>query len=118
MNDRIRLLLDVHIWEGLTFTLQEQGYDVLHINHTPYRELEDEDLLVLASREGRAILTCNHRDFVPLARIWYEKELEHAGIILSVQLSRTAYLNQINHLLQSLSASQIHNTVRWLQEFK
>ncbi|MEM7112408.1 MAG: DUF5615 family PIN-like protein [Chloroflexota bacterium] len=118
MNGPVKLLLDVHIWEGLAATLQKQGFDVLHINHTPHRELEDEGVLEFAAQEERAVLTCNHRDFVPLARIWFEEGKPHAGIILSIQLSRTAYLQQTQKLLSTLSAAQLQNSVRWLQEFK
>ena len=34
MSMPIKLLLDEHIWEGLTGALTQQGYDVVHINNT------------------------------------------------------------------------------------
>lgn len=114
----VKLLLDEHIWEGLAEALRERGHDVIHINHTEHRGVDDEPLIALAASEGRAILTNNHRDFVPLARYWYEAEKDHAGIILSVQLPRGELLRQAHQLLTTLSANELRNTVRWLQEFK
>jgi hypothetical protein len=110
-----KLLLGEHIWEGLAVVLVEQGYDVVHLNHTEHRGIDDEPLLVLAAAQSRALLANNHRDFVPLARIWFELGREHAGIVLSVQLSRSELLKQAIRLLQTLTAGELANTVRWLQ---
>jgi predicted nuclease of predicted toxin-antitoxin system len=56
-NEPIKLLLDEHIWEGLTEALTQRGYDVVHISHTGQRGIDDEPLLALATTQGRAILT-------------------------------------------------------------
>jgi predicted nuclease of predicted toxin-antitoxin system len=112
-----KLLLDEHIWEDLAAVLGSQGYDVVHLNHTEHRGMDDEPLLALAAAQSRAVLTYNHRDFVPLARAWFEADREHAGIILSIQLPPGELLRQTRRLLQSLTADELANMVRWLQEF-
>ncbi len=112
------LLLDEHIWEGLAAALRGKGYDVVHLNHINQRSIDDEAVLSLAAAQSRALLTNNHRDFVPLARAWFEAEHPHAGIILSIQLPPGELLRQTTRLLQSLSMDELANTVRWLQEFK
>ena len=117
MGERVKLLLDEHIWEGLVFILQNQGYDVLHINHTDKRGIDDEPLLDYAASQGRAVLTNNHKDFVPLIRGWFLAEREHASVILSIQLPRGELLRQTEKMLAKLSAEELRNTVRWLQEF-
>jgi hypothetical protein len=38
----IKLLLDEHIWTGLTEALKKQGYDALHIRDTDQGGLDDE----------------------------------------------------------------------------
>ena len=114
----LKLLLDEHIWEGLAEALIQQGYDVVHLNHTTQRGIDDEPLLAYATAEGRAVLTYNSRDFVPLVRLWYEAGQEHAGVILSVQLPRGELLHQTEKLLDTLTADELKNTIRWLQEFK
>jgi hypothetical protein len=74
--------------------------------------------LVFATAQGRTVLTYNVWHFVPLVRLWYEADREHAGVIFSVQLPPSELLRQIERLLVTLSADELQNTVRWLQEFK
>ncbi len=118
MGETVKLLLDEHIWEGLEQALRERGFDVLHINHTDQRGIDDEPLFAYAASLNRALLTNNHKDFVPLVRYWFEAERQHAGLVLSVQLPRSELLRQTENLLRSLTAQELRNTVRWLQEFK
>ena len=113
----IKLLLDEHIWEGLAEALTQQGHDVVHIANTEHSGIDDEPLLDFATAEGRAVLTYNVRHFVPLVRLWYEAGREHAGVILSIQLPPGELLRQVERLLATLSADELKNTVRWLQEF-
>jgi predicted nuclease of predicted toxin-antitoxin system len=117
-GESVKLLLDEHIWEGLTEALAQRGYDVVHIRSTGRRGIDDEALLAFATAEGRAVLTYNARHFVPLVRLWYEAGRAHAGVILSVQLPPGELLRQVERLLATLSADELKNTVRWLQEFK
>ena len=114
----IKLLLDEHIWEGLAGALTQRDYDVVHLNDTEHRGIDDESLLAFATAQGRAVLTYNVRHFVPLIRLWYEAAREHAGVILSVQLPPSELMRQVERLLVTLSADELQNTVRWLQEFK
>ncbi|HID52723.1 MAG TPA: hypothetical protein EYP41_11900 [Anaerolineae bacterium] len=114
----VKFLLDEHIWEGLAEALRKRGYDVVHINHTEFRGIDDEPLLEMAAAEGRAVLTNNHRDFAPLVRFWYEDGRKHAGVILSVQLRPGILFRQVESLLESLSADELMNSIRWLQEFR
>lgn len=119
MNGRpIKLLLDEHIWEGLVEALTKRGYDAVHIIHTGQRSIDDEPLLELAAVQGHALPTYNARHFVPLVRLWYEMGREHAGVIFSIQLPPTELLTQAERFLVALSADDLKNTVRWLQEFK
>ncbi len=117
-GEPIRLLLDEHVWEGLTDALAQRGYDAAHVRREGLRGIEDEPLLERAASEGRALFTYNGRDFVPLARRWYETGRGHAGSILSTQLMPAELFRQIDRLLNALSAADIKNTVRWLQEFR
>lgn len=93
-----KLLLDEHGWHGLIPALDESGFEILHLNDTDRRSISDEDVLVFASSEGRAVLTYNTRQFVPLARQWFEEGREHSGIILSTQVSRGALLRSVRNL--------------------
>jgi predicted nuclease of predicted toxin-antitoxin system len=114
----IKLLLDEHIWTGLTEALKKRGYEALHVLDTDQSGLDDEPLLAFAASQGRAVLTYNVKHFAPLVSLWYEAGREHAGIIFSVQLPPSELLRQTLKLLETLSADGLKNTARWLQEFK
>jgi hypothetical protein len=45
----LKLLLDEHIWEGLAEALIQQGYDVVHLNHTTQRGIDDEPYVLARS---------------------------------------------------------------------
>ena len=114
----IKLLLDEHIWEGLTEALTKRGYDVIHVVNTDQRGVDDEPLLGFAAGQERAVLTYNVKHFAPLVRLWYEAGRDHAGVIFSIQLPPPDLLRQAERLLAKLSAEELKNTARWLQEFK
>jgi hypothetical protein len=114
----IKLLLDEHIWEGLMEALTQRGYAVRHIVNTDQRGIDDETLFALASAQGYAVLTYNVKHFAPLVSQWYETRRDHAGVIFSVQLPPAELLRQVLNLLTRLSAEELQNTGRWLQEFK
>ena len=118
MDEPIKLLLDEHIWVGLAEALTQRGYNVVHLNQTQQRGIDDEPLLAFAAAQERAVLTYNVRHFVPLVRLYYETEQAHAGVILSTQLPQGELQRQVLNLLATLSADELRNTARWLQEFK
>lgn len=84
----MRLLLDEHYSPLIAEQLRERGHDVTAITGAPALEgLDDESLLGVAAGEGRALLTNNVRDFVPLARAWAASGREHSGLIFTSDAS-------------------------------
>jgi len=114
----IKLYLDEHVWRELTQRLRDKGYDALHVYDVDRGGQSDESQLEFAAQEGRAILTYDAKDFVPLAELWYEAGRDHAGIIISVELEPSELLRRTLKLLETVSAEQMHNAIRYLQEFK
>ena len=76
----IKLILDEHIWKGLTKALKELGYDAISIVDID-RGAADAPILELATTLGRAVLTFNVKHFAPMSSLWYEAGRDHAGII-------------------------------------
>jgi hypothetical protein len=70
------------------------------------------------AEQGRAILTYNVKHFVPLAELWYEAGRDHAGIILSDELEQGELTRRAVNLLAAVSAEEMKNALRFLQEFK
>jgi hypothetical protein len=82
----VRLLLDAHIsGQRIAIPLREAGHDVLAADEE--RELDgwgDEELLALASDEGRVMITFDVKDFPDIARRWAEAGRRHAGLAIVV----------------------------------
>lgn len=114
----IRLYLDEHVWYGLAAALQLRGHDAIHVYDVDREGLDDEAQLAYAAEQDRALLTFNARDFEPLAVEWFFAGEEHAGIIISNQLSLGELLRRVERLLQSLSAEELQNTLRYLQAYR
>jgi hypothetical protein len=80
--------------------------------------ISDAKQLAYAAKEGRAILTHNTQDFVPLATQYFFNQKPHAGIIVSVKLQKGELIRRAQNLLLLLSAEEIANTLRYLEHYK
>ena len=76
-------MLDTHLSPALAELLRGHGVDAVAASEDPdLRSATDEELLREASRQRRALVTFNVRDYVALARRWAFEERSHAGILL------------------------------------
>jgi hypothetical protein len=82
----------------------------------------DEDHLRFAAAQGRALLSYNFHDYLPLARQWYENGQSHSGVILSFRQFRRAELGDavrlVLRLLAAVQSDHLENTIRFLDEFR
>ena len=79
---------------------------------------DDEEQLALAASEQRAIVSFNFRDFVELHERYIAGAKQHWGIILSTEERTGTLMHRLLRLLNSVTADELKNTVRWLNEFK
>ena len=80
----MKLLLDVHHSRLAAVRLRAEGHDVLAAaDRANLASLSDEDLLRFASREERAVVTENARDFDPIVRRWATIGEHHAGVVFT-----------------------------------
>lgn len=113
-----KLLLDEQIWAYLATLLREQGFDVIHVYEADLDETPDDEVLRAAVEKHRAVVTFNIKHFVPLARQYFEEGKEHYGIVVSDEIPQGELQRRVTKLLQSVSAEDLKNMVRFLQEFK
>lgn len=80
----MRLLLDANLSSRrIGGPLRTEGHDVLALSEHPELEgMHDPEVLSLAARETRILVTRNSKDFAPLLREWAEAGRHHAGCIL------------------------------------
>ncbi|HET9591544.1 MAG TPA: DUF5615 family PIN-like protein [Solirubrobacterales bacterium] len=88
----MKLLLDEMYPARLARALRDRGVDAEGVDERiPLRGLADEELLVVAAREGRALVSENVADFMRLYGEWGAAGRRHSGIViaLSSRFSRT-----------------------------
>jgi len=80
----VRLLLDAHVSGPVVGRrLEADGHDARSLDQEPELEgLEDEDVLALATEDGRILVTHNVSDFPRIMREWAAAGRSHAGVIL------------------------------------
>jgi hypothetical protein len=77
------LLLDEMFSDDIAQQLRARGHDVISIVADPALiGLPDEQVLAYATTEGRALVTPNIKDFVPLDGRYRAAGRSHAGLIL------------------------------------
>ena len=113
----IRIFTDEMIHPGLAAALRRRGYDAQGCAETgrSNQGIPDDDQLAYAASDGRAILTFNVDDFMPLDSRWKATGRVHAGIILATQIEDFGELLRrvISHLDTYPPAIQ-HDTALWL----
>ena len=118
----IKLYLDEDITSGpaLAANLRQRGFDVVSVVELGHGGWTDEEQFEYAISTGRALLTFNIKDFIPLAQNFYNNGQEFSGLIVSPQIKRAQFsllLRSILNLLNQVDEASMRNTVRFLQEF-
>jgi len=121
--NKVRLLIDEDVSRGplLAAALRQRGFDAVAVQELGKMQTPDEELLTYAAAEGRVILTFNIKDFVRHAREWQQTGRSHAGIVVSIHLTGRQFgelLRCTLNFLNSVTAEDMKNTVRFLQEFR
>jgi Domain of unknown function (DUF5615) len=77
------LLLDEMFSDTIAQQLRAKGHDVTSVVADPARVgLPDDQVLAYATTQGRALVTANIKDFVPLDGRYRAAGQSHAGLIL------------------------------------
>lgn len=113
-----KLHLNEHLSPRLSTQLQRYGFDVISTHEAGLVSEDDDVQLAYASSEQRAIVTFNFRDFVALHEQYLAGEEEHWGIILSTEETFSVLMHRLLRLLNTLSAEDLKNQIRWLNEFR
>lgn len=80
----MKLLLDTHHSLVVAERLRNEGHDVVAASDDGVlASLPDEELLRVAARAGRAVVTENARDFDRIVRGWAVSGEHHAGVVFT-----------------------------------
>jgi hypothetical protein len=118
MSKKLHLHLDADTSsKALYNALLERGHDV---TRTPTEgmpfDASDEQQLLGATAQGRAIFTYNIRDFIVLGK----RYPQHAGIVLARQqsLSMNELIHALDRVLRETNADEWVGQTRWLNDWR
>lgn len=117
----MRLLFDAHVsGKRVGAALRERGHDVRAVDEEQALEgCSDADLLDLAAQEGRILVTCNVRDFVPLIVERASLGHDHGGVLLVPRSIRHqefgVLISGVEGTLMNTAQQDWVNRVEWVQ---
>ena len=112
-----KLHLNEHLSPRLAQQLRRHSFDVTSTLESDLVSTSDREQLEFCCVERRAILTFNADHFTLLHEEFIAANKEHWGIILSTREPIGVLLHRLLRLLNSLSADELKNQIRWLNEF-
>jgi hypothetical protein len=110
----IHVFTDEMVNPRLATALLRQGYDAENCQRAgrANQGISDEQQVMYATQQGRAILTFNVADFEQLDRRWKARGLAHHGIIVSAQITNLQELiRRVKLHLDTYSPADQHNAV-------
>ena len=104
-----QLLLDEMFPQAMADQLNAKGHDVRAVVANPeFVGLPDEDILIGATEAGRALVTANIKDFMPIDARYRAANRVHAGLIMVSSKTfpqNRAYVTAITTALDALLAT-------------
>jgi len=110
--------LNEHLSPRLAEQLRQHGFDVTATLEAKRGEADDDEQLAYAASEQRALVTFNHKDFAVRHERYAAESKDHWGIILSTEETVDVLRRRLLRLLNTLTAEELKNQIRWLNEFK
>ncbi len=113
----IALYLDADVNQEFARQLRHRGVDVISARELGKYEDSDQEQLIFAISEQRAIFSFNVDHFTTLFQEYWNAGKEHYGIVVSEQISLGEMLRRTLKLLDSVSADEMKNNFKNLGEF-
>lgn len=113
--------LKIYLNENLSWkiakVLREYGYDVVSSHELGMNTKDDDVQFAFAVSEKRAVLTNNFGDFVRLCDEYLSSGKKHCGVIFTTKCKIGTIIRRLRKLLENVTAEQMKNQIRWLNEF-
>ena len=110
-----RLYFDEDADARLAEALRRRDYDIETTVEAGLLEASDEEQLLYAASQQRALVTHNIKHFPGVHATWVEAGWEHWGIIILIGHSAiSAWLRRMENLLNRFSADELQNQLLFL----
>jgi acetolactate synthase regulatory subunit len=115
------LYADEDVTDRLAVLVRQRGFEACSARDAAMVGQSDEANLLYATSHGMVLLTFNQRDYLLLAQQWMKEGRSHAGILLSDQFKSRELgelLRRVLRFLNTVPASEMVDSVRYLSEFR
>ena len=110
-----RLYFDEDADARLAAALRQRGYNVVTTAEVGLLEASDDEQLVYAASQQRALVTHNVTHFPGVHAAWIESSREHWGVVILIGHSAVrAWLRRMENLLNRFSAEELQNQLLFL----
>ncbi|NJL62505.1 MAG: DUF5615 family PIN-like protein [Methylacidiphilales bacterium] len=110
----IRLYLDEDVSVLVADLLNARGFDALTVRDAKQLQASDEEQLLYAVNQQRALVTHNRSDFEALIQSYFSTGQKHYGVILAIRRSPQEIAQRLLAILNQVTADEMENQVRYI----
>lgn len=110
----IHLYFDEDVSLGIADNLHTRGFDVLSFRDASMSGKSDDEQMLYAVSQRRAIITHNRLDFEAQHSKYIQDGLKHYGVIVAKRHKDEEVVTKILALLDAVSAEEMENQLRYI----
>jgi len=110
----IHLYFDEDVSVGIVDNLRTRGFDVLSSRAADALGKSDDDQMLYAVSQKRAIVTHNRADFELQHTKFLEQGLKHYGVIIAKRRKDAEVAAKLLSLLDDVTAEEMENQLRYI----
>ena len=110
----IHLYFDEDVSVGIVENLRTRGFDVLSVRDAGARGRSDDEQMLYAVSQKRAIVTHNRVDFEKQHVKFLENGMQHYGVIIAKRRKDTEVVAKLLELLDAVTAEEMKNQLRYI----
>ncbi len=110
----IHLYFDEDVSVGIVENLRTRGFDVLSVRDAGARGKSDDEQMLYAVSQKRAMVTHNRLDFENQHAKFLEIGMKHYGVIIAKRRRDTEVVAKLFALLDTVTAEEMKNQLRYI----
>ena len=110
----VELYLDEDVDVLIADLLKAYGFSALTTRDADQIQNSDADQLAYAAMQQKTLLTHNRVHFESLAKLYFEQNKTHWGIIIAVRRSSYEMMQRLLNVLNRVTADEMKNQIRYL----
>jgi len=110
----IHLYFDEDVSAGIVESLRTRGFDVLSARDADALGKSDDEQMLYAVSQHRAVVTHNRVDFEKQHRKFLERGMKHYGVIVAKRRRDVEVISKLLALLDAVTAEEMQNQLRYI----